>query len=49
MCRMVFMGSNDLLTQDEINNIWDNIVAMAKDETIIHEFHEEFESRNIHH
>ena len=41
MCRMVFIGSNNSLTEDQINYIWDNLTAMAKDETIIHEYNED--------
>ena len=51
MCRMVFIGSNDALTELQINYVWDNLIAMAKDQTITHEFHDEpeFKKGEFHH
>ena len=41
MCRMIFIGSNNSLTEDQINYIWVHLVAMAKDGTVIHEYNED--------
>jgi predicted glutamine amidotransferase len=41
MCRMVCIVSTDSLTENQINNIWKNLVAMAKDETNTHELNED--------